>query len=313
MSTPLTTGTFVCHDDHEVWGQGVVVDTSGGYVTVLFETGDAPKFNPTTRARLIPLDLADVPADSPLRSPSARAALRERAKQSKADAAELRSLPGGLQELIRVFRGHFPAGFEDPAYAAHEHYKTDDLAKAAALLAPVPGLVDAGAWDAAVDAFGRAVGLTNLVHTFEKIRARDIGPGQREAVARAVAGVMAAEGDALGHAIAELGATLQPAGAAKWTIVSWVACASHPADPGCPMIKPEPIKAAAKALGFSLDYAPKINARTWERSRALYSKLAAEVEAAGLGVRSTLELYTLLWYGCGRADRLREQAEAAKG
>ncbi|MBL8614984.1 MAG: hypothetical protein JNM72_05170 [Deltaproteobacteria bacterium] len=313
MPTPLTTGTFVCHDDHEVWGQGVVIDTSGGYVTVLFETGDAPKFNATTRARLIPLDAAEVPADSPLRSPAARVALREGAKQAKADAAELKALPGGLQDLIRVFLNHFPAGFEDPVYAAHEHYKIADLAKAEALLAPVPGLVEAGAWDAAVDAFGRAVGLTNLVHTFEKIRARDIGPGQREAVARAVAGVMAAEGDALGQAVAELGAALRPDGADKWTIVSWVACASHRGDPSCPMIKPMPMQAAAKALGFSLDYAPKLNARTWERSRALYGKLAAEVEAAGLGARSTLELYTLLWYGCGLADRTIDRANGAKG
>jgi hypothetical protein len=302
MNSPLVVGSFVCHDDHEAWGQGIVIDTSKGYVTVFFESGDSPKFNATTRSRLVVLDVADVPADSPLRTPRGRAGLAERRRRSRAEQAERLNLPGGLQAMVRHFLTHFPAGFDDPKYLREEQYKVDDLARAAALLAPVPSLVEAGDWSSAVEAFGRAVGLTNLVHTFEKVKARAISAGQREAVARAVAGVMASQPDDLGPAVEALGSALRPDGADKWTVVSWVACASHPTDPSCPMLKPRPIQAAAEALGFDLAYAAQPNARTWGRGRALYGQLAAQVEAAGLGSRSALELYTLIWYGSGLAD-----------
>lgn len=302
MYSSLNVGSFVCHDDHEVWGQGVVLDTSKGYVTVLFESGDSPKFNATTRSRLIPLDATDVLEDSPLRTQRGRAALAERRQRSRSEQVERTNLPGGLQAMIGRFLAHFPGGFGDPVYLRQEHYKVEDLARAAGLLAPVPALVEVGDWPSAVDAFGRAVGLTNLVHTYEKVKARAISAGQREAVARALAAVMASRPDDLGPAVAELGEALRPDGANKWTVVSWVACASHLADPSCPMFKPRPIQAAAEALGFDLHYAAQPNARTWGRGRSLYSQLAEQVQLAGLGSRSALELYTLMWYGSGLAD-----------
>jgi hypothetical protein len=286
----LPIGTFVCHDDQEIWGQGIVTEHTRGYACVAFSDGTTRRFSLTTQDRLVKLDSADVPADAPIRLAVGRAGLAER-----------RRISDGIEDLINRFNAHFPDGFDSAKYREAEDYKVDELRKACAALEAVPACISAEDWDGAVEAMGRATSATNLLHTFEKIRTRKVSHSQRRAVAESLGRLIAARGDEIGHAVEDLGVALQPDGANKWTVTTWLACASHPDDHGCPMVRPTPIHAAAAALKVDLQYKAQPNARTWEKAAEVYKLLGMQVEPR-FGRLSMLQLYTLLWYGCGLAD-----------
>ncbi|MBA2664335.1 MAG: DUF3553 domain-containing protein [Bradymonadaceae bacterium] len=283
---------YVWHLNRPEWGPGVVTEEQNGRVLVIFEK--AGEFLLKGSAAVIEEIIeSEIPPGSLIRDEVNWAKLRENGKELKRQT----KLRNQFSTFLETFLAVFDEGFASANFIASERVYKEKAVEQARLTLAGPELEELLNAGRATEVFERACRvLTNIVHRFEQKSFKEIPAAQHPLIARRLIDLLMA-GERTPDALESFANALVAHESAKWTVCTYFPFISEPTR--WPFVKPLAVQAAAAAIGYTIDYESRPNAKTYRQVIQLFELVAEELDKAGHPPRDYIDVQTFLWFGCG--------------